>query len=587
MTNWRRVLRYFRDDVPRISGALALMLLSVAASVAKPWPVAIILDSLIGEKPLPDWIPEGLRGQGIGFQIGFFAALVFVLHALQGVFASGQNFLSIQAGLSALARIRNQLFAWMQKLSLAFYQRASQGDLIYRATWDTYALQTLFQHGFFKFLSALCSVLLMLWVMWELNPKLMLITLAIFPPVGLTMYFFGRAMNRRSLAAHQSDSRVTSLVQENITSLPLIQSYTREPIEQGRYERQVDDALTKRTSQHGCEVLYWLAIALLFGLATALLTWLGAREILAGRLSVGELVVFLSYLGQLYDPLNQLSHVGATVSDANAGLHRIFEILDTKEDLPRTAAPARIDRAGEIRLEGVTFGYIPDQPVLKDLSLEIHAGEVVGIIGPSGSGKTTLLNLLPRFFDPWRGSVKLGGTDLRQFDIQELRQNIAYVFQESYLFPTSVAENIGAGREGSSREEIIEAARQANADEFISRLPDGYDTLVGEGAARLSVGEKQRINIARAFLKSAPILLLDEPTSALDAETELAVVESLTRLFANRTVLMVAHRLSTLQQVQRLVVLDEGRVTECGVPGDLRERDGYFACAARRSLGRI
>lgn len=590
MKQWSRALSYFRPEKAKIFAAVGLMAASIAANLAKPWPIALIVDSLFGNKPLPDWIPNSFVSLETAAQIAVFAVLIFVLHTLGGVLAAWQNYLSINIGLRGLSRLRNELFAWMQRLSLAFYQRTNQGDLIYRATWDTYSLQTLFQQGLFKFLNALASVLLMLVIMWQLNPRLMLITLALFPPLILAMYFFGSTMNRQSLAAHQADSAVTSLVQQNITSLPVIQSYTREKLEEQRFGLQVEEAFGKRKRQHGWEVVYWLAIAVLFGLATALLTWWGSREILAQRLSIGELLVFLSYLGQLYDPLNQLSHVGATVSDANAGLHRIFEVLDTPESLPQKPNPKSISQCGKnrgISFENVRFGYEPGKPVLHDLSFEVKQGEIVGIVGPSGSGKTTLLNLIPRFFDPDKGVVRLGPCDLRDLSLEELRQNIACVFQESFLLPATIAENISAEGKNCSADELEEAARLAGAHEFIARLPNGYQTIVGEGAARLSVGEKQRISIARAFLKNAPILLLDEPTSSLDADTELAVVESLTRLLQNRTVLMAAHRLTTLRRVDRIVVLDSGRILETGTPSELISRNGYFARVSRSNSGRI
>ena len=331
--NWSRLISYFRPDGPRIGAALGLMALSIGASVLKPWPVAIIIDSLLGDKPFPAFFPAALASMDKPALLAVCALLIFLLHGAQGIFSAGQNFLSIRAGLEGLARIRNQLFGWMQRLSLAFYQRSNQGDLIYRATWDTYSLQTIFQQGLFRFLNAFATVALMVVVMWQVNTPLTLIALAIFPPLLLTMYFFGKQMNRRSLAAHQADSKVTSLVQQNISNLPVIQSFTREQNESVTFGHQVKASLSARLAQHRLEVSYWLVIAVLFGIATAALTWWGAREILRGTLTVGELVIFLSYLGQLYDPLNQLSHVGATVSDATAGTQRIFEVLDAKEEV--------------------------------------------------------------------------------------------------------------------------------------------------------------------------------------------------------------------------------------------------------------
>lgn len=586
--NWSRVLRYFRPELPKVLLAIVLMSLGIGANLLKPWPVALVIDHIIAGKPAPAWLPATWRALPAGSLLGVAALLILLLHCAQGGLSAGQNYLSIAAGLSSLTRIRNQLFDWMLRLSLSFYQKRNQGDLIYRASWDTYSLQTIFQHGVFKFLSSFITIALMLVVMWQLSASLALITTAIFPPLLVTMYFFGQRMNARSLLAHQADSQVTSLVQQNIAGVALIQSYAREEFESARFAAQVREAQSSRLAQHGLEVRYWFVIAVLFGVGTAMITWWGSREILAQRLTVGELVIFLAYLGQLYDPLNQLSHVGATVSDANAGLHRIFEILDARDELvldQGTRSFPELKRGGgSILLENISFGYTPGKAVLNDISLEIAVGETIGLIGPSGAGKTTLLNLLPRFYDPTSGQITIGAANLKEFRLHELRRNISCVFQESSLLPATIAENIAYGRPGAHRTEIEEAARLANAHEFIARLPHGYDTVVGEAAARLSVGEKQRINIARAFLKNAPILLLDEPTSALDAESEASIIESFGRLLANRTTIMAAHRLSTLQYATRLVVIENGVITQSGSPEELKRQGGYYTRALAQSF---
>jgi ATP-binding cassette, subfamily B, bacterial len=288
------------------------------------------------------------------------------------------------------------------------------------------------------------------------------------------------------------------------------------------------------------------------------------------------MLVFLGYLTQLYEPLNQLSQVGATVSDASAGTQRVLELLDTPQEVtdPPQARPLV---HGRISFEDVSFGYQQERLVLKDISFSMAAGESVAIIGPSGAGKTTLLQLLPRFYDPTSGAVRLAGVDFRELHLKELRANVGLVPQEPILLLASIAQNIAYGKPGASRAEVEEAARAANADEFIRELPQQYDTLVGEGAARLSVGEKQRINLARAFLKDAPILVLDEPTSSLDSDSEELVVSSLTELMRNRTVLLVAHRLSTIRNVDRILVLEAGRMVELGTPEQLLQDRGYYA----------
>ena len=599
----RRALHYFRPELPLLGGVFVLMALATGANLLKPWPLALIVDCVLGEKPMPAWLARWLPDGDQAMQIAALGALVLALHALQGVLHAAHNFISINIGLRGLARVRNKVFNWLQCLSLRFHQSQNSGELIHRAAWDSFAFQTLFQQGVVTLLAASISLGLMVWVMWRLNVTLTGVALLTVPLLVVSIQFFGKKMGRRSAVAQRADSQVTTLIQQGISAVALNQSYTREAEASERFHAQTLLARGARLAQHGWEVLYGLMILLVFGAGTAALVWCGAREVLRGELSTGELLIFLAYLAQLFEPLSQLSNVGATVASAGASAERVFEILDTQPDVrEKENARAVVGRAnanasvqdadsrastrsaseplvvkGALRLENVVFGYTPERAVLRELNLEVAAGESVALIGPSGAGKTTLLYLLPRFYDPSAGCVRLEGVDLRELRLEDLRRQIAVVFQEPILLPTTVAENIALGRPGATFAEIETAARRANADGFIRKLPRQFETIVGDGAARLSVGEKQRITLARAFLKDAPILLLDEPTSALDGESEEMVVASLRELMGGRTTIVVAHRLSTVRQMDKVFVLEEGRIKESGRPADLLDSRGYFA----------
>jgi ATP-binding cassette subfamily B protein/subfamily B ATP-binding cassette protein MsbA len=557
-----RALNFFRPDAARILWVFVLLLASVALNLLKPWPLALIVDDVLGNRPLPGLLaPAGAWGKA-GL-IGCLAGAIFLLHFAQGALAGAQNYFSIQAGLRGLTRVRQEVFARLQRLSLRFHQGANAGDLIYRASWDTYAFQTLFQQGLMTFVTALLSLFFMLCIMARLNVPLTLVALALAPLLVIAIRVFGRAMRDRAAQARQADSRVTSLVQQGIAALALTQSYVREEFEAGRFQTAAVEAEKRRLSQHGWELAYGFVIAVIFGLGAAMTAWLGARQVLAGALTIGQLLVFLSYLLQLYEPLNQLSFVGATVAGAAAGARRVFEILDAPESVPdgkRVESATR--KVQRLVFRGVWFAYEPGREVLREVNFSLQAGEAAAVIGPSGAGKTTLLHLLPRFFDPTRGGIELDGIDLREFRLQDLRRLIALVLQEPIILPATVAENIAYGKPGAAPAEIEAAARAANAAAFIEMLPQKYQTPIGEGAARLSAGERQRINLARAFLKNAPILLLDEPTSALDAESEKLIAESLRELLRGRTALIVAHRLATIAGLPRLFRLEEGRLTE-------------------------
>ena len=601
MKNVLRALQFFRPDAGRISLVLLISIASIGGNLIKPWPIALIVDSVLQDRALPNWLFDWREeAPARPWLIGVLAAALFAIHAAQGLLSAAQNFTAIQIGLRGLTRVRSQVFATLQHLSLRFHQSARVGDLVYRASWDTYSFQTLFQQGVLTFLNAFLSLLLMVFVMWRMNLKLTLIALATVPLVVIAIRVLGAKMRERGSEAQQADSRVTSLVQQNISALPLIQSYTREEHEQRQFDRQAANAQQRRLSQHGWELIYWFAISIAFSAGTAATVWVGSNEVLAQRLSVGQLVVFLAYLGQMFEPLNQLSHVGATTATALAATQRVFEVLDTPEEV-RDAPDARevqnpksnvrhpnaLVARGELSFEDVSFGYEKDRLVLHNITFAMRPGESCAVIGPSGAGKSTMMNLVPRFFDPDGGAVKLDGCDLRKLRLKDLRSQIAVVLQEPILLPTTIAENIAYGKAEATPQEIESAARAANAHEFISKLPRRYETLVGDGGGRLSVGERQRINIARAFLKDAPILLLDEPTSALDAESEQQVVASIFDLMRGRTTLMVAHRLSTIRRVSKVLVLENGRLTECGTPNELLERGGYFARVASGQIALV
>jgi ATP-binding cassette, subfamily B, bacterial len=571
-----RALKYFRPEAARVAGVFGLMLVNVGLNVLKPWPVAVLIDSVLGQKPWPGQrqpIAEGAKPM----LVVWLSVAIFVLYFAQGAFSAAQNYYSIQASLRGLTRLRQELFARLLRLSLRFHQGASAGDLIYRASWDTYSVQTLFQQGLMTFATASLSLLVMACVMVRLNGPLTMVALALAPLLVIGIRSFGRVVRERTTRAQQADSRVTALVQQAIAALPLTQSYTREEFEAGRFRAEADEAQTRRLAQHGSELGYGFVVAVIFGFGTAVTTWLGARQVLVASLTVGELFVFLSYLVLLYEPLSQLSYLGATVAGALAGARRVFEILDTPDEVAAPSPAVKAPSAGGIMLRGVSFAYAAEREVLRELSFSLPNGETAAVVGPSGAGKTTLSLLLPRFFDPARGRVELGGMDVRQWDLTELRRHIGLVLQEPIILPATVAENIGYGKPGASTQDIAAAARAANALEFIEKLPEKFQTRIGEGAARLSAGERQRINLARAFLKDAPIILLDEPTSALDAESEELIAQSLRALLRGRTALIVAHRPATIAGCQRVLVLEEGRLTESGTPAELRAKGGYFA----------
>ncbi len=606
-----RALGYFRPDAGRIALAVGLLLTSIGINLLKPWPLAVLVDSVLGNKPYPSWLPGAVQAWSQPGQITAIIAASLVIYLAHSTVCAGHVYLTIGVGLRGLRRVRDEVFGWLQRLSLRYHHGTEAGDIIFRAGTDTCAFQILFQEGLLIVVSATGTLLFMAVMMARLNLYLTAVALIAVPILLVSIKVFGGAMRSRGMAAQQAESKVYSLIHQGITALPLIQSHAREHHEQRRFTTHTERARQNKMAQQGLEVVYWGSISVILGACTLGVTWVGAQEVLASKLTLGELLVFLAYVAQLFEPLHQLSKVGATLSSASASTRRVFEILDTPEEvkdrpdarrvlqgrdvdgpaeLPTSAddmfapagAPAVLPGRplqiyGNVDYDDVSFAYEPSRPALRHISFKLLAGTSAAIIGPSGAGKTTLLNLLPRFFDPSSGAVLLEGVDLRDLRLEDLRAQVGLVLQKPIILPTTVAENIAYGKPHATMAEIEAAAHYANASAFIEKLPQQYQTAIGDGGARLSVGEKQRINLARAFLKDAPILLMDEPTSALDVESEAQVVASLFALMRGRTTLMVAHRLTTIRRVDKILVVENGRLTEMGGPDDLLAQQGYYA----------
>jgi ATP-binding cassette subfamily B protein/subfamily B ATP-binding cassette protein MsbA len=488
------------------------------------------------------------------------------------------------AGRRMVYDLAQDLFARLQRRSLIFHSRNSVGDTMGRVTGDSWCVYQVLDALLFSPGHALLTILFAGFLMAQLDARLTLLAFVVAPFMVGASFLVAKPLRLAAKLKREIESRIQSHIQQTLTGIPVVQAFAQEEREQQRFQSYADSVIRAQQRSTLVGSLNSLSSGLIATLGAGAVLWVGARHVVLHNLdpkqgiSIGGLLMFLYYLNQLQAQMKTLAAVNTSLQSFRASVDRAMEVLDAAPEVTdKPGAPALARVRGEVRLEKVTFGYEPDRPVLRDVSLEVKAGQTIAIVGASGAGKTTLVNLLPRFFDPWEGRVFLDGHDARDVQLQTLRAQIALVMQEPYLFPFSVADNIAFGKPDAPRAEIEAAARAANAHAFITALPHGYDTVLGERGGTLSGGERQRLSIARAILKDAPILILDEPTSALDAQTEQQILQALERLMANRTTFIIAHRLSTVRRADRILVLENGAIAESGTHDELLARGQLYA----------
>lgn len=561
---WRRLLGYVRPHVRLFGLALVGLILSAGLGLVFPLLIARITTVVVA-------------GGDMG-GLDRLVLLLIVLFSVQAVGSFLQTYFLGVVGERIVARLRSDLFARLVTLSLDFYVHARVGELISRLSSDVTQVRMMLTQTITNLLAASVGLLGSIVILFVLSPTLLLVVLVLAPALIGVAFAFGRPLQRVSTQVQDELARATTTAEEALSGIRIVKSFVREDWEIHRYGVDLGRVVARATRLALWRGLFGAVMTFVGFGAIAILLWYTGRQVIEGTLAIGTLTSFLLYGVSIAANLASIAGQYGQVREGSGAVQRVFELLDTEATIldPATAQPMpRV--AGRITLDNVSFGYLPDRPVLRGIDLDIAPGEIVALVGPSGAGKTTVCNLIPRLWDVTDGAIRIDGIDIRHVDVRTLRNQIGLVPQEATLFGGTIRENIRYGRLDASEAEIVEAARAAFADDFIAELPEGYETPLGDRGARLSGGQRQRIAIARAILKDPRILLLDEATSSLDNESERAVQAALNRLMVGRTTLIVAHRLSTIRAAHRIAVLDDGWLVELGTQDELLARDGLYA----------
>jgi len=551
------------------------------ANLLDPVPLKIVLDNVLRSKAPTGW-PDTLVLSLVGadkLAIIRLAAIAVLVIALFGALCTyAEKLLTTRVGQWVMHDLRQTLYFHIQRLSLAYHDQQSTGDLLSTVTSDIDSIQTFISSNLLDALIDVVTLVGMVAVMFYVNWRFTLIALSVAPLLALVVFKYTRSIRKASREVRRKQGEMVSVIQEVLSSMRVVKAFAREDYEVHRLEEEslenVEIALRARALKARLSPLVEVIVAV----GTGLVLWLGARMVLTGTLSAGSLVLFIWYLGKMYKPMQDLSKMTDAYSKAAIGYERIRAILDMDGEVKDQQGARKVPRLrGEIEFDHVTFGYDPKLPTLEDINFRIEPGQLAAFVGPTGAGKTTIISLISRFYDPLSGAVKIDGVDVRHYQQRSLREHISVVLQETVLFHGSIWHNIAYGKPNASRAEIMKAAQQANASEFIEKMPNGYETLVGERGVTLSGGQRQRIAIARAVIRNTPILILDEPSSGLDAESERLVFEALDRLMKGKTSIVIAHRLSTIRSADVIFVVQDGKLVESGKHEELATAGGLYA----------
>jgi len=576
------LLQLLRPRRRALAVILAAMLVQTVMSLAAPWPLKIVIDTVIGNQRQPEWINWLLTMLGGAAHKGHIAVAAAIATVLIAV-VTGAAMYAVSYFTESLSQsigndLRVRLYSHLQQLSLAYYDTTRVGTILSTLTSDVQTIQSFASTATLNIVTNTLTVVGMIVVMLLCRWDFTLIAVAVTPLLFLFVLRVNKAVRTavREVRTHQSD--LVAILQEGLQSIQVVQAFGREDHQAAQVRAASMNTVTAWLNARRVSSLLSPIVGMAIALCTGLVLWRGSLLILAGTMTVGALTVFLAYLAKFFQPIRDLAQMTNTIAQVSVAFERVVALMDTDKVIPETATPADPSQLrGEIIFNHVAFGYDPELPVLRDISVTIKPGEMVGIVGATGCGKSTIASLIPRFRDPDAGGITIDGVDVRDYALRKLRAQIGFVLQDTVLLRGTVRDNIGFGRPDATEDEIVEAAKLANAHEFITRMPNGYDSVVGDRGMTLSGGQRQRIGIARALIRDNPILILDEPTAALDAESEHLVVEALERLVAGRTVIAIAHRLSTLRNADKIIVVEDGVVAEDGSHDHLLALDGVYA----------
>ena len=556
-----------------------------AADLLEPWPLKVVLDNVFSPKKASGWL-ENFVHSHLGFDklaiLKFACLAVICIAVLDAICSYAEKYLTTSVGQWVTHDLRLALYSRLQRLSLAYHDQKRTGDLISTVTSDIDSIQTFITSGLLGVLINLITLIGMVSVMLYMNWRFTLIALTIAPPLFTMVYIYTRRIKKAARAVRKKESEIVSVIEEVLGSMRVVKAFAREDYEVKRLDEESLEGVEIALHARSLKARLAPVVQVIVAVGTCLVLWFGGRM----AVSSGTLVLFIMYLSKMYKPMQELSKMTDSYSKALVGYERIQEVLETDKevkDLPKAKPAPRVK--GKIEFEHVSFSYSPESPILQDLSFTIEPGQVAAFVGPTGAGKTTIISLIPRFYDPTAGRVKIDGIDVRSLRQHSLREQISFVLQDTVLFHGPIWQNIAYGKPSARRDEILRAAELANVAEFVDRLPEGYNTIVGERGVTLSGGQRQRVAIARAIIRNTPVLLLDEPTSGLDAASEKLVVEALDRLMQGKTVITIAHRLSTVRSADVIFVIKDGRLLEHGTHEELVERGGLYAELERLQTG--